>query len=592
MLYRSYIFFLLIALHGNSQVKLQGSVKDSKTKENIPYCAVGIKNTATGCLANDEGLFQISGRIQTDTLLVHYIGYEEKQVPLAEFAKNPVIYIDRKETTLNEVVIYSNDDYLYDIFDNCRKSLFLSKQAQSKVYYVLETEIGGQPVELLECYYNGRFNNSSVKELNFKNGRVGIAPYNNRYFINLNISKAFTFIDIANANDQFPAIPFQLDKKKLKKQFRLVLKNSYNDVNPVYHIAFTPVKDNGDYFSGDAWIEKNSGRLKKISFFISKTRHHPFLPMFKAESEIKNVSMQITKTYVPVNGENLLSHIDFSYQLDYHHIHQTSLLNPNADTSFEVKSKGLMQFYDHGKLFIPPYFNYDADLSDYRKISALTHNEAFWASNAGLVYSEKMKKGIAYFKKNGQLINYKNTRSVNQNNALRGLWGMETNYLVWSDKTRISLKKDGIKNDTVAGSSTYSQFLADKYKLKAQLFLDLNPMEDSVQHYSATVFDVYETFYNIPQESFTNCFLNIYFDLFEIERRKMEKVISENKFTANQFDSLYKLTCKNLDLQTMDYLREVERGKNYRALEKWNLYVKQNVGIDNLEVFGLRNAAK
>ena len=98
---------------------------------------------------------------------------------------------------------------------------------------------------------------------------------------------------------------------------------------------------------------------------------------------------------------------------------------------------------------------------------------------------------------------------------------------------------------------------------------------------------MYDSFYNIPEEPVTNCFMNIYFDLVEIERRKMEKVISQNNFSLSQFDSLYQNTIKILEKQSEDYFGEVSRGKNLNALEKWNFTVKQNLGIDNFEMFGV-----
>jgi hypothetical protein len=584
-----YILFILFSFYGYTQTNLQGLIKDSKSKEPVPYCAIAVKNSSRGCLSNDEGLFQISAKTE-DTLLISYIGYKRKLIAVSEFVKSPLIYIERKEAALSEVVIYSNDDYLYEAFENCREKLLHSKEKESKTYFVLETELARQPVELLECYYNGFWNNAAVKNIVFKNGRVGIATYNERFFMSQNISKAFTFLDLTQVVDHLPVIPLQCTKKKLKKYFQLKLKSVYENDNPVYEIQFTPVDTNGRYFSGEAWIEKNSGALKKITLEINNTTDHPFLPLSKDFGEIKNASMQITKTYANINGENLLSHIDFNYQLKYHHIHSSIFLNSNRDTSFEINSKGLMYFYDYGKPFITPYFTYDQELSDYRKINSLTYNESFWTSNNGLVYSEKMKKGINYFKANGQLINYK-TRSFNKDHFLaKGAWGLENSYIEWSDKRRISLKRNNIKNDTVSYND--NRFLTQRYHLKAQLFLDLNPMGDSIQHYSASIFDVYETFYHIPEEPFTNCFFNIYFDLFEIERRKMEKIISQHIFTVVQFDSLYKQCCKNLDEQTSDYLEKVERGKNLKALEKWNYYVKQNIGIDNFEIFQLQNVKK
>ena len=295
--------------------------------------------------------------------------------------------------------------------------------------------------------------------------------------------------------------------------------------------------------------------------------------------------MQITRSYQNTSGTNKPDHIDFNYQLNYQHIHTGSLVNENKDSSFTLTCKGLLYFYDYGKPFVTPYFNYDREMSDYQKITSLTYNESFWTSNTGLVYSNKMKKGITYFKTNGFLINYKNSSGKNFKEGKL----FENNYITWSDKKRISLKKNKLRNDTnLSKSSNGLSFITNQYQLKAQLFLDLNPVGDSIQHFSASIFDVYDTFYNLPEEPFTNCFINIYFDLVETERRKMELAISKTKFSLPQIDSLYERSVSNLQTQTTRYIKEVERGKNKVALEKWNNYVNENLLINNMELFEIK----
>jgi hypothetical protein len=423
--------------------------------------------------------------------------------------------------------------------------------------------------------------------LNFKNGRVGIAHYGGRQFVSSDISKAFTFLDLTTPELRLPVIPLQVKKKKLKKTYELTLKYIYDKENPVYCIAFKPF-DSITCFSGEAWIEKASGDLKKISLNITNTTEHPFLPLRQDLGKVETASIQITKTYAVRENENLLSHIDFNYQLNYSHYHSSVFVNRNVDTSFIVKSKGLLYFYDYNAPFIEPYFTYDQDQSDYRKIIALRYNDYFWQNTASLVYSEKMKRKVVYFKKNGALFNYK-SKGISRNNELhKTAWAFETNYVEWSPEKRIALKKDKIKNDTLTGGRGQN-FLADRYNIKAQIFLDLNQVNDTLQHYSITVFDVFETYYNIPEEPFTNCFLNIYFDLVEIKRRNMENAIRPH-FNATQFDSLYKQSTKELDSQAALYFKEVERGKNYKALKKWSDFVKENIGIDNCGIFQITDA--
>ncbi|MCC6372787.1 MAG: hypothetical protein IT236_17415 [Bacteroidia bacterium] len=294
--------------------------------------------------------------------------------------------------------------------------------------------------------------------------------------------------------------------------------------------------------------------------------------------------MQITKSFVEVNKTMQPEYLYFNYQINYHHLHNTVLESANSDTTFKVNCQGVMYYYDYNQLFSLPYFKYDPEAEDYRKITSLTYNDWFWNSNNLLEYSNERKKKIAYFKKNGLLVNYRNT-SLSPQKFKPGFF--ETSYIQWTDKKRLSLKKDGIKNDTLAASYQNQQFLSQRYKLSAQIFLDINPSGDSLQHYSTTLLDVYDTFYNLQEEPATNCFMNIYFDLVEMERRKMEEVIAKNKLKLPEMDALYKSTLKTVEQMSSDYFSKVSRGKNLYELEKWNFVVKQNLGINNFEIFGL-----
>lgn len=582
------ILFLFSSFYFSAQLNYQGSVKDSKTKQPVPFCAIAFKGTSQGCISNDEGVFQLSTQNKTDTLLISCIGFKRKRLALSDFLKDPLILLEVSEFNLQEVVIYDKDDFLYEIFETCRKKIVNSKEYSSKTYFVLESVIAGQPVELLECYYNSSFNQSSLRSLDFKNGRVGMAPYNDRFFVNANISKAFTFINLIGGNADLPKNPFEYSKRQLKKTYRLKFLSVSEEENKLIHLEFSPIEDNGNYFSGDVWIEQNTGLLQKVSLRVSNTPKHPFLPLFKGEGSVDEVSLQINKSYLIKNGDAILEHIDFNYQLLYHHPHNTSLLNPNKDTSYRVNSKGLMHFYEHNQPFLLPYFYYDKEFSDYKKIASLSYNEGFWTTNTGVAYSQNMKKGIQYFKKNGFLLNFQNGQTSSYG-VMKGGKFFENNYLLWSAKKRISLKKDKIINDTNSANSSKGQTIRSQlYQIKAQLFLDLNPLADSIQHYSAAIFDVYETFYNLPEEPATNCFINIYFDLFEIERRKMEKMLSQKKLSAVEMDAIYKTSVKELELQCKDYFLEVERGTKKKALERWNAYVNDNLGIDNLSIFQLK----
>lgn len=582
--------FLFVSLTTLSQIKYQGVVLNRQTNEPIPFCAIAFKGSSTGCLSNEEGIFQFVAFPNPDTLIFNCIGYQLKKVAFSEFQKNNRISLSVSTFNLDEVVIYDKDDFLYEIIARCKKNLIHSNENQSKVYFSLQSSIANQPVEFMECYYNSKFNASTIRSLDFKNGRVGLAPYYDRFFVNSDISKAFTFINLIGGNKNFPTNPFELNSKQLRKHFQLKLLTVSEGENEMWHIAFQAKNKNDSYFNGELWIEKETALLKQIILKIERTKKHPFLPLFEGAGKINEVSMQINKTYSGLNGRYLLDHIDFNYQLNYQHHHSGSLESLNPDSSFILSAKGVMYFYDLNQTFILPYFKYDEDLSDYRKITSLTYNQDFWSTNNGLEFSQSAKQALIYFKENGILLNFKN----GQNNSTTKLLNksgkfFEDNYLLWSAESRIFIKKNKIKNDTIqVNSLSQNKVISDLYQIKAQLFLDINPEKDSIQHYSASIFDIYQTYYNLPEEPVTNCFINIYFDLVEIERRKMETDFRSKKCSVSDYDALYKQHTNNLDNQSRIYFKEVERGKNKKALEKWNEYVYRNTGIDNLSVFQLK----
>ncbi len=562
-----------------AQISFKGYVKDHTTGQPVAYCSVALKHAHSGTISNEEGEF-ILPMSETDTLLFSCVGYRKQEAGVASFMKNSVIRLVPDINMMSEVTVTADNSYLYDILENCRKKLLQSKETTSKVYFVLESEIEKQPVELLESYYNGTFNNSSVKELLFKNGRVGIAPYDSGFFLNLNTSKAIAAISLLNNNGYFPAIPFQLGRSKLRKEYLLTLRSLYTAGSPIYHIAFEPKLKNGLWFGGEVWIDKESHDLIRIVLRAPDAKIHPFEPLFR-NSKIEKVDLELSKTYKTAQKENRLEHIDFSYTLRYSTTKSARLIT--QETSRDVKTKCLMYFYDYDHRFPIPYFEYNSLVDDYRKISLLSYNDDFWKDNKGLIYSEKMKSGIRYFKTKGFLINYKA-------NIHSGSKIFETSNIIWNKDLRLSLKQNILKNDTLKTYEFNNQpFLSSLYHLKSQIFLDVNTINDTLRHYSVAVFDVYDTFYHLPEESYTNCFINIYFDLCEIERRKMESRLSAAKLSLPQIEQIYTEARNNLQETERKYLKEVQLGKNTLKLKAWSDYVQEQLNIDNCKIFSITN---
>jgi len=199
-----------------AQLNLQGKISDRQTSEPVSFCAVGILHKSSGVMANEDGIFII--RVQaTDTLILQHPGYKRQLISVRQLQIHPEIHLQASYKQLQEIVVNSNDEWLYALVAEAEKKLAHSSVKDSKAYFSLLTKIEGQSVELLECYYTALQNAAKVKQLRFKNGRAGAAPYKGRYFMNLNSSQVFSSIDLLNGHRDLPAVPLQMNKKNFTK---------------------------------------------------------------------------------------------------------------------------------------------------------------------------------------------------------------------------------------------------------------------------------------------------------------------------------------------------------------------------------------
>jgi CarboxypepD_reg-like domain len=576
-----------------SQTKIQGTVRDSKTNESLPYCNIAIKGTTKGALTNSDGVFSISVDIKTDTLLCSYVGYEKQVIPAIKFVQNKVVVLKRKEVLLQEITVHANNDFLYNILDQCRSKITRDKAVHTaKVYYGIETKTNDHPIEFVECYYNGYMKGSAVDRLSFKNGRTGLSELNNRYFLTLNSSKAISDIELTKKNDHSPSIPFQFSKREMKKYF--VVELEYSD-DQMYKIKFHPRNDNNRRFSGVIFIDKKTFALLKIDLSVKNATKHPFLPLSQKDS-LYNVDLSISRGYKQDGDACLPDHINFSYHVTYKSVRDSINFRIQSRITRDINTTGVVCFYDYDTPFILPYFEYDSDYDDYRKMSIIPYNEAFWNNNNRLLLSEKQKQDIGFFSHEGQLVNFKEGNyGKNFLNIVRNTSNNDSSvspifeyyYAFWSPNERIRINKKLPQNEIYSPDKINQTIQSSLYSLKVQLLLDVTQLDDSLICKSYTVFDANKTFYHLPEQPYTKAFLNIYFDICEIERRKMERELNTHIVSTAKIDSVYTETIARIDRITQRYLKEVQLGKKERELAEWNKYVLKNLNIDNLHLFRL-----
>ena len=156
-------------------------------------------------------------------------------------------------------------------------------------------------------------------------------------------------------------------------------------------------------------------------------------------------------------------------------------------------------------------------------------------------------------------------------------------YIRWS--TNRIIFKESIPDSLLDRSKVG---LTDRnYNLSAKVFFDVNTYRDSTNIVTCAIFDPYESYYLLPIDTVTHCFINIYFDLIEIERRKFEASLKNQVLTREELNERYDEFIGNCDLIKEMYFKDVAHGRNERQLIKWNAFVKSELHIDNIEVFGV-----
>ena len=556
-------------LNASGKLMIRGRVFDSKTKESKAYASIYNETLQKGTISNREGYFQLVINDLNDRVIISFIGYKTVSIKTIAGKNFYEIYLEENVQMLKVVSVTASDNsYLFDLIIDCKKNNTQSERS-AKAYYELKSSVNNEVVEIVENFYNVDIKGYDIKEINLKTGRFGLQFYKNRIFVSMESSRAITDLKLFEFNNLFPISPFQLSKRRMKKNFYIELKNKYQNDNldSIYMLKLTPKDSTGLFFNGKIWIDPLKKNIVKIKLSCFNVETHPFVPLFYTDS-IKKVDLNIVKSFKEIQGEAFFQHIDFNYKVSYK--------NRQGDT-YDVSTNAIIHAYDFDNVFSLPKFEFsDNKIGDYRKINAIPYNAFFWENNDELKLSHE-NNGNEKFMNQSETITNKTLFSANRY-FKRGF--LEHPYIAWTGK-RV-LFRDVVVLDKELTSSIY---LSEQYNLSVKIFLDINSYSDTVNILTSTIIDPYESFYSLPINKATNCFINVYFDLIEIERRNLVKEIQKTDRDKEAVEKLYNNCIEKIEKLKKRYLKETERGTNEKKMISWSKYVADKLAIDNIEIF-------
>ncbi len=567
------IFF--ISFNSLAQTVLMGIIRDSLTQKPIAYCNISDKEKTFSSISNEDGQFKIKNVSKSNILVFNSIGYKTMEVATQNTSSNLIVNLNSalKEDKLKEM---PKPEFLCDIIEKCKENISVSDNQTSKVYYKSSTEISDQPIELMECYYNSTFNDAAVKDLNYKNGRLGCAFFKNQLISNQNIAAILRVMNLTSKNDLIPYNPLQLSKKEILNHYSITLKDSTTSTN-YYAIKFIPKKELKLYFEGEIWINKRTFQLDHIILNVKKTMVHPFKGHFLFW--LRPVSYSITKNYSSYT--NQLNYISLDLE--------TSINMPNDTNDYILKTKSLWQYYDFDNLFIEPQFSYLPYRHTYSFIISQPYNSFFWNSNIPLPYSEKSRKIFNYLKSKGALIGFADTIKSN-NQTLNELF--KNFFILWDPIKRITIERDIKNNERLNTMYLNNVSHYSKYGISNGLYLDINKDGEGYNVLTKSVFNTYGTTYAYQNNPYASCFINLFFDFYEIEKQKLEKILANKRLSPLEIKVAYQRAYEEADRITNVLMLDTKSGKLSIGLKKWNDMVLKELQIDNMAIFGVTEKFK
>ena len=574
------ILLLILSLYtsvlsfAQNNSKIEGFVINQETKKPIPYVFIYNHTTNKGTITNNSGYYNLRVNSEKDSIICNYIGYKPSKINLKISKTNYITYLNEINQSLSEVIVTGSDQlFLFKIVLDC-KSYKKKKTHNAKAYYELKSTINNKTVEVVENFYNADITGYDLTKLSLKAGRFGLQFFNNNSFVSLESSRAILNQNLFTESNLFPISPLELKKRKLIKQFKIKLIKKYTSVknDTIYVLKIIPKLNNGKYFTTKIWIDIDKNQIIKINFTNPNSERHPFLAITKLDTLI-NVSLNITKTFKSIKDEIILNHIDFNYDIEYKN---------RTNQTYLVSTSAVIHIYDFKNTFnIPKFDFFDPKTGDYRKISALPYNSFFWNYHDELKINHQNNINEQFMKNPKTQTNQ--TFFDSNKYSIQGFY--QHPYKKWSKK-RITFKETTSKTPYKTNFTTNS-LAASSYQLKVKLFLDMNTYSDSTNIITSTIFDPFESYYFFTITKETKCFINMYFDILEIERRKLEKEIKNSDKTTVQVEIIYANSMKRITKIEKDFFMNIKRGTSKQEMIFWNKYIIRNLGIDNIKFFNV-----
>jgi hypothetical protein len=325
-----------------AQTKVSGIVVDN-TNQPVPYANVVFKNSSLGTVTNEDGRFYIESDKTYKTLVVSFMGFETKEVPLTKDVNYNFKVTLSDGNKLKEVVVYSGKtskknnpalDILRKIWSRKRKNgLNMFNQYQMEKYEKVEFDMNSidsafmkrkifkgmefifkqvDTSKITGKTYLPIFINEALSDVygdNIKKKVKDILKANKNSGFETNqqiiafIKDLYSDYDIYNNYVTFfdKSFTSPLSRTGIDVYNYVLTDTAYIDKKLCYNIVFYPRRKNELTFKGDFWVNDTTWAIKNINMAVTKSANINWVKdvYIEQEFEVMNDSVfLLTKDYM------------------------------------------------------------------------------------------------------------------------------------------------------------------------------------------------------------------------------------------------------------------------------------------------------
>lgn len=575
---RLFLILLIFAPYINLAQSFSGTITDENTNLPLHYATIFNLTSNIGTVTNDSGRFLLQNTVPGDTIVLSFIGYQKEYVVVTSI-KDVNYGLKPKYQMLSEVLVLADNDYLYDLISSIRKKFLIkngirpqSRSKTAKTYYQLETFLEGQRIELTEAYFNGIYSPYALDDLYLKKGRAGLKSVDSSVMINSETSKAFRNHSLFYNEEGFPENPFCFSKRKLKQKYNLFLAKTFEDNGSKFFvITFDKKNENEVLFAGSVWIDVDREVIARIELQNHHSTVHPFLP-YGNINRIDKADLFIAKDFIELDGGTYISSIDFYYNLycTYHN-----------EVKKEFHTKAFIKAYDHNSEFLLPCFRFGKTIhKDLIDISASLYDSVFWNNAKEFAINVGNQDKTRFIEANSLQIRNMPLRTVAIEHSV-----FEHMYRQWQPN-RLEI------GELIPVKKTVFKHVKDmavfEYSINASIFADLHINNGKATVVLNAVLSPHQTFVDRKMTNNIRAFVNMYFDLIEIEKRNLSNTLKGiQQLENNKFVELYSSSMNHMNAMLSKFSKDVFHGTNKAGMVKWNKYIYDILGVDNIQHFNL-----